>query len=67
MPVTVPDDILALAHSPIDLNAPRKVRIAQAKAWLRVYPDETAASVARLYDVNPVRYTLYNYFYKFRN
>ena len=57
MPVTVPDHILALAHSPIDLSAPTKVRIAQAKAWLRVYPDETTASIARLYGLNPDSYT----------
>jgi hypothetical protein len=49
----IPDDILALAHSPIDLASPTKYRIAQAKAWLRVYPDETAASIARLYGLIP--------------
>ena len=63
MPVTVPDHVFGLAHSLIDLSAPYKVRIAQAMAWLRVYPDETAASVARLYNIKPVRYIVFNSFY----
>ena len=53
MPGTVPAHIWELAHSDIDLSAPTHVRIAQAKAWLRVYDDETAASTARLYDLSP--------------
>jgi hypothetical protein len=52
MPNEVPDDIIALAHSPIDLSSPHTVRLAQAKAWLKVYPTETARSIARLYDLN---------------
>jgi hypothetical protein len=53
MPDLIPDHIWELAHSDIDLSAPKRVRLAQAKAWLRVYGDETAASTARLYQLSP--------------
>jgi hypothetical protein len=53
MPRDIPKQVWDLAHSDIDLSAPITVRMAQAKAWLRVYPDETAASTARLYELKP--------------
>src|ERR1700761_1134398 len=52
----VPADIIELAHSPTNLNSPKEVRFAQAKAWMRVYPTETASSIAKTYGFHPVTF-----------
>lgn len=54
MPDQVAEHILALAHSRIDLASRPKLRLAEAKAWCKVLPSESAAFIARIFDrINP--------------
>src|ERR1700753_1620497 len=52
----VPADIIRLALSPSNLTSPNDVHFAQAKAWMRVYPTETASSIAKTYGFHPVTF-----------